>query len=538
MTGQNTRAPQSDNEFLVHPTGFGKLLAENRSQIQQLEFTPLPRGKSLTAGSLLDLRKRAREDLIGLAHEMATEPVDGGHPEHRLAGDLDLPILVSGHQPEFYHPGVWFKSFLLAELAQRTGALAVNLVIDNDECRSTAIRVPGGTLQRPFREAIEFDASDLPIPYENRRWRDPKQAERFPDQVHATMGSLFDHRPILDRVWPELQELQKRVPRVGEAIALSRQRLEKDNGIANHEIALSRLCQQNSFKQFLASMLLASDELHHHYNDSLLDFRKANRIRSQTHPVPALVQVDPWRELPFWIWSDRSPLRGALYLQAAGKELILSDRDEIECRVSVTDPVGDLEALESSGIAIRPRALMTTLFARVYLADLFLHGIGGAKYDELTDRLIKRFYGIHPPRFLTATATHRLPSPITPYDDRHRQELLQRIREYRFHGETRLPEGAGGEVQALVAEKRKLLASRPVQGSRRSWHARIDRVNRQLANLYQEEMENCRRELASLENERLRWNILGSREYSFLLHPDSLIDKLKVNSAKAVRDSV
>ena len=45
-----------------------------------------------------------------------------------------------------------------------------------------------------------------------------------------------------------------------------------------------------------------------------------------------------------------------------------------------------LAELSSRGIKLRTRALTTTLFARLVLSDMFLHGIGGAKYDQVTDR--------------------------------------------------------------------------------------------------------------------------------------------------------
>ena len=40
--------------------------------------------------------------------------------------------------------------------------------------------------------------------------------------------------------------------------------------------------------------------------------------------------------------------------------------------------------LQTRGIKLRSRALTTTMFVRLFLADAFLHGIGGAKYDEVT----------------------------------------------------------------------------------------------------------------------------------------------------------
>src|SRR5262249_57616239 len=69
--------------------------------------------------------------------------------------------------------------------------------------------------------------------------------------------------------------------------------------------------------------------------------------------------------------------------------------------------------LEARGCKIRSRALTTTLFARLFLAEAFIHGIGGAKYDELTDELLARFYPLDPPCFFVVSATLLLPFPRT-----------------------------------------------------------------------------------------------------------------------------
>jgi hypothetical protein len=39
------------------------------------------------------------------------------------------------------------------------------------------------------------------------------------------------------------------------------------------------------------------------------------------------------------------------------------------------------------------------------VADQFVHGIGGARYDQITDAIIARHFGIDPPRFSVTTAT-------------------------------------------------------------------------------------------------------------------------------------
>ena len=96
--------------------------------------------------------------------------------------------------------------------------------------------------------------------------------------------------------------------------------------------------------------------------------------------------------------------------------------DRIELRVGGEmwpRPVGArpgrrLDGAGAAGLKVRSRALTNTLFARLFLSDLFIHGIGGGKYDELTDDIIRRFYECEPPDFLVLSATRLLPLPAVP----------------------------------------------------------------------------------------------------------------------------
>ena len=42
-------------------------------------------------------------------------------------------------------------------------------------------------------------------------------------------------------------------------------------------------------------------------------------------------------------------------------------------------------------------------------ADVFVHGIGGAAYDSITDDIVRRLVGSDPPRHAVASGTLRLP---------------------------------------------------------------------------------------------------------------------------------
>ena len=131
--------------------------------------------------------------------------------------------------------------------------------------------------------------------------------------------------------------------------------------------------------------------------------------------MPDLAQIDGWLEAPFWIWSADDPRRQPLFARRRGNELTISDRHQRTFVLSLSADgdaavaVEQLEDLAARGIKIRTRALSTTLFARLLLSDLFLHGIGGAKYDQVTNQIAEQFFGFALPEFAAVSATLRLP---------------------------------------------------------------------------------------------------------------------------------
>ena len=88
-------------------------------------------------------------------------------------------------------------------------------------------------------------------------------------------------------------------------------------------------------------------------------------------------------------------------LTAGGSQEIAAwSADRVKCWKRIYKGLGEL-----AGVRIRPRALTLTLWARLCLSDLFIHGIGGAKYDRITDQLIRCYFGIEPPElFVRALA--------------------------------------------------------------------------------------------------------------------------------------
>src|SRR5207302_2018418 len=100
------RAPREDRAVLAEPglAEAGALLAENRRRLAQAQ----PR---LRDAPFEDLRRWARESAVAAAHDYlrrAGEPIPDGPTDS---------LLLAGHQPELFHPGVWVKNFALNGLA-------------------------------------------------------------------------------------------------------------------------------------------------------------------------------------------------------------------------------------------------------------------------------------------------------------------------------------------------------------------------------------------------------------------------------------
>ena len=66
-------------------------------------------------------------------------------------------------------------------------------------------------------------------------------------------------------------------------------------------------------------------------------------------------------------------------------------------------------ARPSTGCCSRRRRSRSRCSTGCSWRDLFIHGIGGGRYDRVTDGVIRRFYGVEPPAFAVASMTMYLP---------------------------------------------------------------------------------------------------------------------------------
>ena len=527
------RVPREDGATLAIPalSQATRLAEENAATLAATEACILDR-------PVCELRDQARQEVFEAACDF-TERLSGENP----VGDARGGFIITGHQPELFHPGVWVKNLAATEIARRCGVTGLNLVVDNDLQNSTRIRVPAGSRDRPRLEFVAFDRPQPARPWEDSRIEDGNSFAAFGDQVTQRLEP-WDFRPILADWWADAVAHAHNSDNPGKCLTAPRLRLERALGFGNLELPISELSTIPSFSLFAVHILSRIDRFHSVYNQTLAEYRKVNRIRSRTHPVPELVETGGLFEAPFWIWRRGESQRQRVFVQHDGNTVRVFDRPDADTFVldfprETADPGAVLQRLDAD-VRFRPRALTTTLFARLFLADLFVHGIGGSKYDEMTNRILLRFYGVTPPGYLTLSTTARLPT-AAPFDETEAD--LSRIRCQQrelMHNPQRFVDSTNSDVSALIAEKKQLIADqqaadgqrrqgiRPAVGSRSGLtrYRRFPEINRQLAGFARRSLMDLRVE-ESLIRDRLAANtILNSREFPFWLYPQERIQRM------------
>jgi hypothetical protein len=321
---------------------------------------------------------------------------------------------------------------------------------------------------------------------------------------------------------------------VGACLAQARHRLEGAWGLSTLEVPESVVCRSEPFGWFAAHLLAQLPRFRSVYNELLGEYRRENRIRSSAHPMPDLAADGPWLEAPFWLWTPQDPVRRRVFSRLVGDRIELTDRHRTRLTLSLSPDaeaaraVGELAQWERSGAKIRPRALVTTLWARLALGDLFIHGIGGAKYDRVTDGLLERFFGLEPPGFLVVSATKHLPveSPETTEDDA--RLIRHRLRELEFHPELYAqPSGTDADSDRrlgdLAADKRRWIAADPAEVGPRRRFREIRRINEAIGPWVAGQRKRLSGELDLATRAIQARSILRWREYAFCLYPEKTL---------------
>lgn len=452
-----------------------------------------------------EVMEHARSYSRHLARIATERGIALGDPEP-LSGDDGHGIVMAGHQPVVFHPGLVLKTELLSRLAKDTRAFGIHVVIDTDEgsaCEVSWPRIEGEQLvvRRAMIAPSDGEAAerslDAPILYSFQRIKSREEIKGIFDEMQSDL--------LASGLIPEAE----RARRLGEVYQnLAGCPLAAANSIARwsverrgyREVLLSTLLKETSLRDVLRELTRDVEKLFGSYNDSLERYRREHSIKNAANPFPNLKQQNGSYELPLWVVADK-------------------DRKPLWSSTSES-----IELPDDSYLATR--GSITTMLLRAYCSDIFIHGLGGGKYDRFVTMFASEYLGVELPGFVVASRTHvldeskveSLSAAIT--RGRSIKEVVAQTE--RYLGTGIFSENEEAQLRDLVANRLKLRevlsqSSTPDQRSAAA-HA-LNQANHEVREIVQG--GSLRRDVEGLHrNENLleRWSF---REFPYFLFEDS-----------------
>ena len=516
MATRQVRAPAADGAVVAEPplAEAPGLASANAAALDTSSLTVFGRR---WRDFMYDARAAMRDAAVAYLKE-----VDGVSTYWKVSC-----FVMAGHQPELFHPGVWVKNYALTGLAGTIGAVPFNLVVDNDAVKSTVLHWPAADGRAPYRASEPFDSPPAGEPYEERLVQDEALFASLPQRVRTN----WPFRPLLGEFWGEAMRVAPRTRLLGDRLAAARRAIERRWGCGNLEVPVSAVCQTEPYARFACDLLTNLPRLHAAYNGAVRDYRIRYGLRNASHPVPDLAAEGDWLETPFWAWRAGQARRGRLMARLTPETVDLRVGNESWPRLP-REPGAMARAfhdLGRQGLKVRSRALTNTMYARLFLCDLFIHGIGGGKYDEVTDAIIRRYYGVEPPAYLVLSATLLLPLPHYPARPDGCRRLGREARDLYYNPQRHVGHDALSrpEVAALVRRKEALLGEEPPdRRGRRERFRQLREVTELLRAAVGGRLAEVRQRLANCEAEVHANAILRRRDYPFVLYPERVLRPL------------
>lgn len=434
------------------------------------------------------------------------DPPDKTAADTRKALGLpaDRPVVMSGHQPGFWHPGILAKWFALRALAERIGAAPAWVLVDQS---------PGARIEYPARAAPGR-------PVRRASWvlaRDDTPTAASPALTDVPQPPIPGATPSIQTGLNTIAEtLRNRAPDLAhqlhraavEALELLLAGASRPAGASVDVVTLpaSGLHASPAFARLLGAMRRDPEACAHRYNEAARSLPGAG--------VRPLALGSGAVELPLWERADGpGPWRP-----------VTSDR---------------LADLPDERIVLR--GLPMTALLRRWACDLFIHGTGGGG-DEGYDRVTEAWLGAwmpheFPERALApaVVATATLP-PIALGDGEPtptpREIAAARVHAHRAsHDPALLGDAPAGRAKRELAERIERLP----RGSREraELFRQMHRLRAEALEAHADRVRAIDDRAEALAARRLEAELASDRTWPFPLHGAEAIGSLRREVSEA-----
>lgn len=354
-------------------------------------------------------------------------------------------LIITGHQPNFQHPGIIFKDLLAWKLAKVTDSIILHLIVDTDRFEVNYHYPIKYKDKYATTRNIFIGGRDYGI------FKNTKMIEIDRERFYSIIGESYKN--IDEFVGEEYLEKCKEYTNKILSACLQTSPLQyvlteikqdfyQNNGIQIYNLPVSKLVDSKAFQVFAQKICENQNVFNTIYNSHLVQYRHSHKIKNKAQPLPNLAE----NEFPFWVYDKNKARRFPM------KEY-------------------------PSKLPILPRAITLTMFVRLFLSDLFIHGTGGGRYEVISENVLKDFFKIPASPYSVASATMHLDRK-NDFDDDFisNKNIKMKLREYRHSPDTFLTKD-----HPLYKKKREIVEKLKTQSvDKREIHKEIMRINSEI----------------------------------------------------------
>jgi hypothetical protein len=436
------------------------------------------------------------------AHHFAAISDAARRTRAALGLPTDRPVVMTGHQPTFFHPGILAKYHAARAIADAADGAAAAIIVAHDTADPFALAAPDAD-EFGLPEPVEIALAPPTAGARTASHRCAQFGAGKPPFEPGNAPKDADARAALDRA---VRTVTAHADAPNAALQIAR---------ANADLTGAHDRITPITTDDLAAAEIFRDAAHHMANNprTLHAYNDACRAHPDAGVTPLDLTDAHNPELPLWK-IDREGRRARAHAKDLGAEPGAHD--------------------------LRPRALLMTALLRTAACDLFIHGTGGFAYDRITTEWLARDAPLpdryaadtrHPAQTCMVTADLPLPGePAEPVSDADAHAARWRAHHARHH-----PAMTGDD--ALQRRRDELAASIAAASDRRersarfrALHAFLDGYRRSHADA----IAALDRDAARLERIAARRRSGTARRFPAFFHPASSLERLE----RAVRAAV
>lgn len=418
----------------------------------------------------------------------------------------DGPVVITGHQASFWHPGILARYEATEAYARNLhAATLVELLVDQDTNDPLTVTLPSFIDGRLDISTFRLAAPDVRTPGEGDTptGMQPTVSVHVDDHVqvpaeHCDVAIIEQSRYLLSRMRRAIAR-HRDEPNLAMQIAMAHADLRgvaygqsQDHSLRRELLPVSRLTRTLFWQALIQHMSNDSEKMHRSYNSAASRFPSAGI---------ACLGVDPHRglELPLWTIDPSTGRRQ----RAWASDLKLYDPNRF-----------------------LPRALLTTGVVRLVVADVMVHGLGAAEYERVTDAFLTGWLGVEPAPYTTVSATIVPDVPPAYYTwDAYRQ-LQQRARWMRYNLH-RMP-WVGADYARRYEDALRVVNTLPQRSdARRRASGELRRIRSEGINVYARRLSQFDAEVNRASNHLVSSSYLAHRTSPFPAYEQADIHELR-----------